>query len=78
MKGEPTPPLSSVGSVEDLRTGGGWGEPLALPIFFLRIDDSHCDTIHSSVTAENCSDDAYERKQPVALKEYCVEMTSTD
>ena len=31
--------------------GGPWFEPLAQPIFFLRIDDGHYDRIHSSTTA---------------------------
>ena len=30
--------------------------PRARPIFFLRIDDSHCDRIHSSLTVVNCFD----------------------
>ena len=45
----------------------------AQPIFFQRIDDSHCDRIHSSLTAVRCLDSGYVVKQPVAWKEYCVE-----
>ena len=41
----------------------------ARPIFFPRIDDNHCDRIHSSVTAVHL----YVGKQPVAWKEYCAE-----
>ena len=45
----------------------------AQPIFFQRIDDSHCDRIHSSLTAVCCFDNGYVGKQPVAWREYCVE-----
>ena len=37
------------------------------------IDDSHCDRIHSSLTAVRCFDNGYVGKQPVAWKEYCAE-----
>ena len=63
-------PRSKVSSVEDLRTGGCWFEPLARPIFFPVIDDSHCNRINSSFTAVHCLDDGYVRKQPVTCKEY--------
>ena len=43
------------------------------PIFFPRIDDSHCDRIHSSLVAVRCFDNSYVGKQPVAWKEYCEE-----
>ena len=46
---------------------------MALPTFFPRIDDSHCDRIHSSLTAVYCFDNGYVGKQPMAWKEYCVE-----
>ena len=36
------------------------------------IDNSPCDKIHSFLTAFNCFDDVYVKKQPVAWKEYCV------
>ena len=63
-------PHSSVGSVADLRRGSGWFDPrLGLP----RIDDSHCDRIHSSLTAVHCFDNGFVGKQPVAWKEYCAE-----
>ena len=39
-------------------------------IFFPRIDDSHCNSIHSSLTAIHCFDNAYVGKQSVACKEY--------
>ena len=42
----------------------------ARPIFFPRIDDSHCDRIHSSLTAVRCFDNGYVGKQSVAWKEY--------
>ena len=45
----------------------------ARPIFFPRIDDSHCDRIHSFLIAVRCFDDGYVGKQPVAWKEYCAE-----
>ena len=45
----------------------------ARPIFFPRIDDSHCDRIHSSLTAVRCFDNGYVGKQPVVWKEYCAE-----
>ena len=42
-------------------------------IFFPKIDDSHCDRIHSSLTAVHCFDNGCVGKQPVAWKEYCLE-----
>ena len=45
----------------------------AQPIVLLRIDDSHCDRIHSSLTAVHRFDNDYLRKQSVAWKEYCAE-----
>ena len=45
-------PRSSV-SVEDLRTEGHWFKSPTRPIFFPRIDDSHCDRIHFSLTADH-------------------------
>ena len=42
-------------------------------MFFSRIGDSHCDRIHSSLTAVCCFDNEYVGKQPVAWKEYCAE-----
>ena len=66
-------PHSSVGSIQDLRTGGPWFDPLAQSIFFPRIDDYHCDTIRSSRTAVHCFENGYVGKQPVALEKYSVE-----
>ena len=66
-KAEPT---SSVGSIEDRRS---LVRSPAWPISFPRIDDSHCDRIHSSFTAVRCFDNGYVGKQPVAWKEYCAE-----
>ena len=45
----------------------------AMPIFSPRIDDSHCNRMHSSLTALHCFDNGYVEKQPVAWKEYCAE-----
>ena len=45
----------------------------AQPIFFLRIDDSHGEGSHSSLTAVRRFDHGYVGKQPVAWKEYCME-----
>ena len=42
-------------------------------IFFPRIDDSHCDMVHSSPTAIHFFVNDYIGKQPVARKEYCAE-----
>ena len=61
---------SLVGSEEDLRTGSRKFEPQARPIFFPRIDDSHCDRIHSSLTAVHCFDDRYVGNQLVDWKDY--------
>ena len=58
-----SPAHSSVGSVQDLRTGGRWFKPPDRPISFPRIDDSHCDMIHSSLTAAHCLDDGYMGKR---------------
>ena len=44
----------------------------ALPIFFPRIDDCHCNRIQTSFTAVFCFDSSL-RKQPVAWKEFCAE-----
>ena len=66
---------SSVSSIEIRRSvvrSPAW------PIFFLRIDDSHCDKIHSSLTAVSVFDNGYVGKQPVAWKEYCAEYWLTD
>ena len=37
------------------------------------IVNSHCDRIHSSLTAVHCFQNGYEGKQPLAWKEYCAE-----
>ena len=42
-------------------------------VFFPRIDDSHCDNIHSRLNAVHCFDNGSVGKQPVACKEYCLE-----
>ena len=71
-------PHSSVGRVADLRTGGRLFDPSARPLFIPRIDDSHCDRIHSSLTAVRFFDNGHVGKQPVAWKEYCVEYWSKE
>ena len=45
----------------------------SMPIFFVRIDDSHCDSNDSSLTAVYCFDNGYIGKQPMASKEYSGE-----
>ena len=62
-------PFSLVGSVQDLQTGSHWFEPLAWQIFFLRINDSHCESIHSFLTAAHGFDNSFDGKQPVVWKE---------
>ena len=57
---------SPVGSIADLRTEGRWFNTWLGPIFFPRIDDSHCYRIHSSLTAVHYFDNGYVGKQPVA------------
>ena len=66
-------PYSLVGSVQDLRS---LVRSPARPIFFLRIDDGHCDRIHFSPTTLHCFDNGYVGKQPVAWKEYCADKRS--
>ena len=64
-------PYSSVGSVQDLKTGGHWFDPWFSQYSF-RVEDSLCDKIHSSLTAFNHFDKVYVGKQPVAWKVYCA------
>ena len=61
---------SSAASVLDLRMGGRWFDPRLGQYFFSRIDDSHCDKIHSSLTAVHCLVYVYVEKHAVAWKEY--------
>ena len=63
-------PHSSVGSIQELRTGGPWFNLWARPIFFPRIDHCHWDRINSSFTAVHCFDNGYVGKEPVACAEY--------
>ena len=42
-------------------------------IFLPKIDDSHCDGIHSSLTATPCFKNGYVVKQPVTWKKYSAE-----
>ena len=66
-------PHSSIGSLQDLSTGGCWFDPKAWPIFFPWTDDSHCNRIHSSLITVHCFNNGYVGKQPVAWKkEYCT------
>ena len=51
---------------------------LARPLFFPRVDVSHCDRIHSSLTAVYCFDDGYVGKQPFVWEEYCAEYLSKE
>ena len=46
---------------------------MARPIFFPRINDSHCNRIYSSLTAVRCFDNGYMGKLLVAWKEYSAE-----
>ena len=59
-------PNSSVCSIVDLRTGH-WFDP------WLILSDSHCNKIHSSLTAVDCFNSRYMGKQPVTWKEYRAE-----
>ena len=68
MRAEPD---SSVYRVADLRTGGRWFDPQ--PIFFPRIDDSHCDRINFSLNVVHCFNIVYVAKQPVTWKENYAE-----
>ena len=66
-------PHSSVGRVQDLRTGGYWFVS-GLGQYSVRgTDDSQCNWIHSSLTAVCCFGSGYVGKQPVARKEYWAE-----
>ena len=59
-------PGISVYRIQDLRLGSCWFNPPAQSIFFLRIDDNHCDRIHSTLTAVHIFNNGYVQKQPVA------------
>ena len=56
-----------------LRTGGRWFDPAVGPIFFSRIDEIHCDRIHSPLTAVRYFYDGYVGQQPMDCEEYCAE-----
>ena len=64
---------SSVGSAADFGTGGLLFRSPAWPIFFPKIDDSHWDRIHSSLTAVCCFNNGNVGKQPVAWKDHSLE-----
>ena len=64
---------SSVSSVCGLENRRSLVQSPARHIFFPRIDDSHCNRNHSSLTAVFCFDNGYVRKQLVAWKQYCAE-----
>ena len=49
-------------SVGDLRRDQ-WVDPPARPIFFSKIDDSHCDRIHPSLTVFHCFDGGHFKKR---------------
>ena len=55
----PAEPHSSVDSVQDFRTGGRWFDPRARPIFFPRINGSHCDRIYYFLTFVHCFGNVY-------------------
>ena len=38
----------------------------ARPIFFSKMDDSHCDRIHSLLNVVHCFENGYVEKQPLA------------
>ena len=66
-------PHSSVGSVQDLRKGV-LSPGSASQRFFPRIDDSHCDRIHSSLTSVYCFDDGWLcRRAASGWPAYCAE-----
>ena len=64
---KPSPIAQLVAGLEDRRL---LVESPAWPILFPRIDDSHCNRIHSSLTTVHCFDNGYVGKQPVAWEEY--------
>ena len=61
-------PYNSVAKAQDLRIGGHWFDPRLCQYFFPRIDDSHCDSIHSSLYVVHYFDNGYAGKQPVVWK----------
>ena len=62
---------------KNTETGGGGGFTGSIPdstnYFFPRFDGTHCDRIHSSLTAVHCFDNRYVGKQPVAWEGHSVE-----
>ena len=58
-------PHGAVANIQDLRTGGRWLNS--------KIDDSHCDRIHCSLTVVHCFENGFFGKQPVDVKKYCAE-----
>ena len=66
-------PSSSVGSVQDLRTGGRWFDPRLRPISFRGLMIVIATGFIPLSSADHCFDDGYVGKQPVAWKEYCAE-----
>ena len=54
------------------KTTGAGGRSPARPIFFPRINDSHCDMIHSSISLCHCFDEGYVEKKPEISTCYCV------
>ena len=65
LEGFEPSPCNSVGSVVGLKTGSLIS---GLPSFFSRLDNGHCDSIHSTLTADHCFDNIFLGKQPVAWK----------
>ena len=53
--------------IQDLRTGGGWFDPLLVQYSFIGLATGFISL------AVNCFDNGVVRKQPLAWKEYCTE-----
>ena len=60
--------LSTVGTLQRLKTGGRWFRSLACPKVCPRTDDSYCDRTYSSLTVVHCFDKCNVGKQPVSWK----------
>ena len=67
----PNDKISNFPKFNDLQTTHRWFDP-QLCQFFPMIDGSHCDRIHSFLTAVKCFNYGYVGKQPVEWKEFCA------
>ena len=65
-------PCSSVGSTQDLRTGGCCFDPLLGQYSFCGLMDRHWNTSHSALTAFHFFNNGFVGKQLVAWEEYCA------